>query len=596
MAEQYGRPDGRNRFQIRSAALGTLPAAWLDEEFNKVYSSLNSITVQAVANVSEWTVVTDTFNYLSPNSFIVPANYTAIFEELRAVKLKDNVGNTYTSHVQSSIYNAGTGTTVTLIDSVVPETIEEVSVGLMSEESSPLPSTKITNIDTSSSYTPSADDSVLLVNDANGTNVVWDDGEKTDTPTGGGKTSLQIILPLPSTMNRKMLHIKKVGGSNQIVIAGTFTHRYEYIDQKYVHTNTYNFQIYPQGIAENRIVLKGIGDYAILVSNGENWFEITPNSSESVKGLVRLATEEEMTLTQQQKDEGKELDKTLAVSAYNLDKIYTRANAANTKSASNFIYEHPTGSYLGDGVIYIPKGLSVSIPDGRDDKGVAKNIIHETDIQLTFTSGESSGKEKVLFLNEDNVLREVLFKNYYISYTTPKITSPTTTGDIIMWYDLQNNYLKISTDNGTNYTNFRGAGPLGRYHGNGNLITSFVAYRPSLNLTSANLESLQEQMIRNCMPAENSSVAKNGDTDYTAECDAALMGSVWVNKYGASWHLYVDGIAYEVASSDESDWDNNTMYFFRYVKKGQIYTLRSSGGGGKGIHKFSFVPLTGALK
>lgn len=572
MAEQYGRPDGRNRFQIRSAALGTLPAAWLDEEFNKVYSSLNSITVQAVANVSEWTVVTDTFSYLSPNSFIVPANYTAIFEELRAVKLKDNVGNTYTSHVQSSIYNAGTGTTITLIDSVVPETIEEVSVGLMSEESSPLPSTKITNIDTSSSYTPSADDSVLLVNDANGTNVIWDDGEKTDTPTGGGKTSLQIILPFPSTMNRKMLHIKKVGGNNQIVIASSFTHSYTYQDQKYVHTNTYPFQVFPQGIAKNRIVLKGIGDYAILVSNGENWFEITPRSTEKVEGLVRLATEEEITLTQEQKDKGEELSKELAVSPYNLDKTYSRSNAANSRSSSNFIYEQRLEAYLAEGVIYIPAGLSLSIPDGRDDKGVAKNEIFETKTQLTFSSAESSDKNKLLFVNKDNVMREVLLKNYYVSYFKPKMTSTTTTGDIIMWYDLQENYLKISTDNGTNYTNFHGAGPICRYYGNGNLITSLFAYKPVLNLTAGNLEALRKSFVDDFTP--NYSAGFSISSPYTTVTDG------WVYAYSGSgdWQnvsLTIDGTLY--LNTGRKSYNTATC-MSAFVPKGKEITFSASGG------------------
>ena len=41
MTDIYNRPDGKNRFQIRSAANLTLPSAWLDQEFNNLYYILN---------------------------------------------------------------------------------------------------------------------------------------------------------------------------------------------------------------------------------------------------------------------------------------------------------------------------------------------------------------------------------------------------------------------------------------------------------------------------------------------------------------------------------------------------------------------------
>jgi hypothetical protein len=150
-------------------------------------------------------------------------------------------------------------------------------------------------------------------------------------------------LPVAGAFPGKLLCVKKISGTYQTIVSSGFTHTTETVGTDTVHHNTYTFQIYGDTTAKNRVTLKGIGDCYWLFSNGSNWYELTPEASETVKGIVRFATEDEMSLTAQQMADEEDLSKTLAVNPYQIDKAYMRTDGSNLRFASNFIYKAPNG-------------------------------------------------------------------------------------------------------------------------------------------------------------------------------------------------------------------------------------------------------------
>lgn len=481
MADIYFRPDGANRFQIRSAAGLTLPSAWLDQEFNRIYSYMNTIEGGGATTGSEWATVQVEATKVSSTSFSVEGDYSGVFEILRAIRFKDD-SDVYTlSHIKAVSYVGGTNlTTVTVYDAVVPEEISAIDVGLIGSEAQPIPSFSYRT--RTSGYTIGASDQIVLVDDGTVGNLTktWDDGA-----TGGDETSyyaLWITLPVASDMPGKLLCIKKIGGGYRTIVASTATRTDTTVGDVTTHTYSYVFQIYGDTDAKNRVTLKGVGDCYWLFSNGNRWYELTPEASETVKGIVKLANADEMTLSAQQIADDESLSRTLAVSPYQLDSHYLRNDGSNISFSSNFIYKTPTSTngsaaYLDGTDIVVPSGVGVVIPMGRGDDGAAINTQVETKQLYRISQLEVSNKTKMLFLVYNPTTKEISFRSFFskdviYGYDNHIIrqTYPQWSNECI-WFNYRWNQWFYSSDNATNWTAFYGV-ILCEYSGNGTSVTA----------------------------------------------------------------------------------------------------------------------------
>jgi hypothetical protein len=598
MADIYFRPDGANRFQIRSANNGTLPSAWLDQEFNRIYVYLNTIEGGgSSATGSEWQEVSAEATQGSTTTFTLEGDYTSVFESGRAIRLVDDNQTSYNSHIQNSNYVGGTNTTtVTIYDAVVPATIEGIYVGLIGKEAQNIPS--MSYVTKSSAYTIKDSDQIVFVNDSTigSLSLVYDD----EQVNGSGYYALLITLPQPSYVPGKLLCIKKIAGTYQTIVSSGFTHTTEIVDTDTIHHNTYSFQIYGDTTAKNRVTLKGIGDCYWLVSDGNRWQELTPEASETVKGIVRMATEEEMSLTAEQMENEEELSKNLAVSPYQVDKAYMRTDGSNLRFASNFIYKSPNGTAaLINNNIVVYSGLGISIPKGRDENGVLLSEKVELAQNHTFAPVEVTSNKKLLFINYDESdssfsLQSILAKNYYMSYGVPS-PKDTTLGDYIIWFDYGANLLKLSTDNGTNWTTFNGAGPICKYAGNGTYITSIQSYSPVGFVSREDLSNFA--ITKGIMPSYSDSISgtasNNESVDVTKDSFVYMSGEF---SYTGNVTFY----ASEASGSRKTvgyfynDRGSNTWYYSCtcFVESGGSFSCSNSSG-----RSYSYIiyPLKGAF-
>ncbi len=597
MADVYFRPDGQNRFQIRSAANGTLPSAWLDQEYNRIYTYLNGIqTSGGTVSGSEWATVDVEGTQVSTSSFSVEGDYTGAFEQGRAIRLTDDSDVQAYSHIKSATYVAGTNTTtVVLYDAIVPETIKAIDVGLIGKNAQPIPSMNYTT--RTSQYTVGASDQIIFVNDGNigSLTQVWDD----EQVNGNSYYALLINLPVAGDMPGKLLCVKKIAGTYQTIVSSGFTHTTETVGTDTVHHNTYTFQIYGDTVAKNRVTLKGIGDCYWFFSNGSRWYEITPEASETVKGIVRFATDEEMSLTAEQIADDEDLSKNLAVSPYQLDKAYLRTDASNLRFASNFIYKAPNGtSALINNQITVFGGLGVSIPKGRDENNVLLSEKLELAQNYTFAPVEVTAKNKLLFIRYDEAndsvsLQSVLSKNYHIGYERP-IVKNTTTGDVILWYDYGANLIKESTDNGTNWTTFNGSGPICEYSGNGTYITSIQPYSPAGFLTREDLYPVYSQVLFNERVDYSAGVSLSVDsTVETADFDGLCVVRGWFSDYNTFELRVDDQIVWSAANNEggERYWAGCCR-----VSKGQTMRAWKAREGRSRDWSMILYPLLGAKK
>lgn len=576
MADIYFRPDGPNRFQIRSAAGLTLPSAWLDQEYNRIYTYLNTMEAGGATTGSEWATVNVDATRSSTTAFTVEGDYSGVFEALRAIRLTDDNDGQTISHIKSSTYVGGTNlTTVTLYDAIVPTAIKAIDVGLIGSEAQPIPSLSYTT--RTSGYTVTSGDQVIFVDDSTigSLQLVYDDNQV----NGSGYYALMITLPVASDLPGKLLCIKKVGGSYRTIVSSTFTHTTSTVGTETTHINTYTFQIYGDTEAKNRVTLYGVGDCYWLFSNGNRWYELTPEASETVKGIVRFAKDEEMSLTAEQIEDGKTLSKTLAVSPYQADKEYLRTDASNMRFASNYIYKSPNGvASLVNNNIVVYSGLGLSFPDGRDENGVLLSVKHELAQNYTFNPVEVTDKNKLLFVqydieNDSFSLQPVLAKNYFEGFLTPTPFG-TTTGDYIVWFDYGANRLKLSTDNGTNWTTFNACGPICEFYGNGTNITNIQSYFPVGFVTRDNVSSILRQSVRDIYPDISSRISRSRSVDYTLDYPVWLL----VNCQGVNYHCYVtiDGVSFEVTGFDQNDGYGASFTFLIPEHK----TFRIDGGYG----------------
>lgn len=492
MSNKYVRPDGINRFQIRSANLGTLPSAWLDQEFNNIIKYLNGFVDSATINASEWKVINDTFTFETSKSFTVSGDLTGVFEQLRAIRFTDNNAGQAYSHIKTCTYTADTDTTiVTVYDEVVPSTITEVAIGFLSEQGTSIFSVKAVSV--SDNYTIKDTEQILLVDDSNSVTEMWEDNEMGET--GTGKLSLLITLPSAADLKGKLLGIKKVAGNKQVIVSSQFTSDTQYTeDSQLKHIYTYNFKIKGAEQEKSRVTLEGVGDMYVLFSDGNNWYEITPNATEAVTGIVRFATAGEVTLSEEEVADGKELRKDLAVSPYQVDQAYLRKDARNTSFSSNFIYKAPNGvAAIVDNSVKVFNGLGLNVPKGLNEDGTLKNEQIELDHDIVISNAEVSDKLKLLFIKSDLNWQEILAENFYISYEQPKYITAEL-GATIIWFDLGKNLLKQSIDQGSNWTTFDGAGPICQYYGNGANVTNIQPYASVGFLTRDNLQTTLNNM------------------------------------------------------------------------------------------------------
>lgn len=596
MTSVYNRPDGKNRFQIASASERPLFSAWLDQEFNAIYRELNGIVISQTVSANEWTDISGSYARVSTTSFSVSGNYTSVFEPLRAILFTDNVAATTLSHVQSSSYTSGTNTTTVVVyDPVVPAVISKISVGIISEESASIPSSK--TVLKNANYTVGASDKIILVDDSMSYTeaLVYDDGQV----GGSGYAALLITLPQPSTLVNKLICVKKYAGAYKTIVCSHFTHSTSTNqDNETVHTNTYDFQILGDGAAKNRVTLDGIGDCYWLVSNGSNWYEITPNASETVKGIVRFATENEMTLTAQQIADGEHLRRDLAVSPYHADIEYLRTDASNMRFSSNYIYKAPNGvAALINNNIVVYGGLGLNIPTGRDSDGVITTKTMELENNLTFAPVEVTGKLKLMFVTSDGTLQPILASNYYMGYSAPTVTG-TQTGDVIIWFDFASNLLKESTDNGANWTTFDGAGPICEFYGNGSNITNLYAYGSVGFLTRDELQNVYQQSIANIRPgylnAVSGTAASGVDTQVSK--DSIVLLRDYFSYYG-TFTAYVKPssdaapimVGYFSNDSGSDTWNYSSLIF---VPKSWYFGVTMTGAS-YGNYSYDIFPLSG---
>lgn len=591
MTSVFTRPDGKNRFQIASASERPLFSAWLDQEINWIYKDLNSVVISQTVSASEWTAIPGVYTQDSTTTFTVPGDLSGVFEPLRSIRFTDDSDVSFYTYIQSSSYTAGTDTTTVIVyDAVVPATIKTVGVGIISEESASIPSSNV--VIKTTNYTVGAKDKIILVNDEmsyTGT-LIYDDGQV----GGDGYPAILITLPQPSVLPKKLLCVKKFAGNYKTIVSSAFTHSTSLnADNETVHTNTYDFQILGDTTAKNRVTLDGIGDCYWLVSDGSNWYELTPEASESVKGIVRFATDDEMTLTAQQIADGEELSKNLAVSPFNTDKHYLRTDASNMRFSSNYIYTAPNGvAALVNNNIVVYEGLGLNIPTGRDDNGVITTKKLELNQNLTFAPVEVTAKLKLMFVKSDQTLQPILAANYYAGYSTPTVTN-TQVGDVVIWFDFSSNLLKESTDNGSNWTTFDGAGPICEFYGNGSNITNITPYASVGFLTRDELQNVYQTGMKNIELDYASAFSVNAGENMTAEQSGMLFISAGA-ALAFACHLYINSFDIDVYSVQQTTYNpghSRTVPF--PINKGDAYNYAVSGNGGASAR---FVPYKGALK
>ena len=587
MPDIYFRPDGPNRFQIRSAANGKLPSEWLDQEYNKIYSHLNTIgTGGGSSSGSEWTDVDVEATMASTTSFTIEGDYTVFFETYRAIKLVDSSDAVTYSHIKSSTYVAGTNTTtVVLYDAVVPASIKSISVGLISESASTIPSVKWVQKD--AAYTVGAEDQIIIVDDHVTQNLhdTYDDEQVGDSSTS--YKALLITLPVASSLPNKLLFIKKTAGTNRTIVSAAFTESTTGSGSSAVHHNTYAFQIYGGASLQNRITLFNVGDGYWFYSTGTSWYVFTPVASETITGISRFATDAEMTLTAQQISDGDSLRKDLAVSPYNLDAHFLRSDASNMHFASNYIYAATNNNVaaISSNNIIVYSGLGLSIPNGKDTNGnlLNKQIMLASNIQY-----QPSGTAvwQALFVNENGTsvtvapMRNCL-EGYY--FHQGDLDPRTANGENVIFYDWTDNRLKISTNRGSSFSNLMACGPICYYKGNGTYVTTIRVKRPVGFLTRdfvyAELPRQMELLQRFDYTSRES---KSFDQEYTAVSNGLLIAHAgkWQSDV-YEMRAYIDGQEFWGQFRGGSE----CMTFV--VSAGQRYRFTTNGDAAKWIY---FIP------
>lgn len=102
-------------------------------------TTLFNLIAEATLNASEWLVSSWTPSYVATNKFTLPGDHTEAYLTGRRVRAHLSSGYVY-SHVTEASFSVITGdTSITLSDSVLNSSIDEVSLGIIS----PRPSTSL---------------------------------------------------------------------------------------------------------------------------------------------------------------------------------------------------------------------------------------------------------------------------------------------------------------------------------------------------------------------------------------------------------------------------------------------------------------------
>lgn len=580
MAEQYKRPRGSNRFQVLSAQNSKLPSSELDQEFNLLYGVANALLTASAQNLDCWSIFNGTFTYVDDNEITVDGDFSDYFYILRPLRSYDSVNGYNYSFVKSVAYNSGLDVTVvTTFSNIFFAATEDVSVGFLDAEALNLTSTAGEII--TSNKTVGYSDKIILADDTNATSQMWtddDDGETAST------ASILVTLPPASDYEGRILTVKKTAGTNQVIVSAPFEMTTSLDGEgNTIHTYTYDFQI----SGANRVTLSGIGDICVLFTYNGNWYNMIPYASQTATGIIRTATDDEMTLTDEQIEAGDELRKDLAVSPYEVDKEYLRVGGSNAKFASNFIYKAPNGvASLVNNQIIVPIELGGAIPNGFDSEGAIQNTLYELDAQITISNAEVTETTKVLFIVDDGSWVECLLDNYHMSYTRPEALSSGT----VVWWDLSTNLLKKSTDGGNNFVTLSAFGPICQYSGDGEVITTFTSFAPISILKASDLSEIYKKSLQNSLPDYTAGVSKTKDTEYTAECAGELFIFSSSSDYCSS-ELVLNGTTYPLTTFDDSG-PSECQLAIR-LNKGDTYEYEQTFS--TAAYTMKFFPLRGAL-
>jgi hypothetical protein len=184
-----------------------------------------------------------------------------------------------------------------------------------------------------------------------------------------------------------------------------------------------------------------------------------------------------------------------------------------------------------------------------------------------------------------------------MSYKQPTSADITATlGDIILWFDLGANLIKQSTDNGSNWTTWAGAGPIAQYYGNGANITNILPYAQVGFLTRDNLQKIYQTALDNSMPDYNAGVSKNTAVEYTAESNGVIIICFRIQT-NRTIDFYMNGSVFLTIPDREDSYNVSiTRELYIPILKGSTYKLTWPTNGANNLYSYNFYPLKGALK
>ena len=172
----------------------------------------------------------------------------------------------------------------------------------------------------------------------------------------------------------------------------------------------------------------------------------TPDATETVKGIVRLATSNEVTAG---------INDSAAITPLKLksklDTKQDKSTAVNYNNISNCITEIPQDIKLelNNGTLTLKAGSKLYIPNGFESDGTTKKFdtkIIESDI--IFSALNYSTNLHIISLLSSNLIQALMTETQQFSGDT----APTPTNVYAFWYDTTNNIVKYTIDNGSTWT------------------------------------------------------------------------------------------------------------------------------------------------
>lgn len=128
-------------------------------------------------------------------------------------------------------------------------------------------------------------------------------------------------------------------------------------------------------------------------------------------------------------------------------------NLDNTGMISDAILKAPNGVFVAGtdaDTLVVKSGLEVLVPNGRNDDKTLKSTSYTLENDLTQSTTTIADGTYSLFINSSGAVAYVNNTNMFVSRTEPEI--PSTINDAY-WYDIQTNYWKRTTNQGSTWTN-----------------------------------------------------------------------------------------------------------------------------------------------